>query len=112
MTIHRKDCPNIYALKDARHVPLRWKERKEKDTVRLRVTVEDKPGILAEILNIIAQKGINVHSVYTHSKKQRVVISIVLDAASQQPEHIDRVGELMLQMRSLKEVVDVRKLSG
>ena len=110
VTIHRKDCPNIHALQNARHVPMRWKQS-EVDTIKVRVTVDDKPGVLAELLNLIAQRGINVHSIFTRSKRERVVITILLNTHPNVKSERDLIGELVLQVRSLKEVLDVRLLT-
>jgi (p)ppGpp synthase/HD superfamily hydrolase len=104
VTIHRKDCPNIHALGQAKAVAASWKERDDQDAVKLRVTVNDRVGMLAEILNVISRSKTNVQSVYTRSKKGRVTITFKMKL----PDDVD-LNMLIAQIRSLKDVIDVRK---
>ncbi|HLC47022.1 MAG TPA: bifunctional (p)ppGpp synthetase/guanosine-3',5'-bis(diphosphate) 3'-pyrophosphohydrolase [Candidatus Nanoarchaeia archaeon] len=108
ITIHRKDCPNIQALKDIRSLIARWKERKEKEITRLKVVLNDRPGVLADILNMLAQRDVNIKAIHTRSKKEHV--SITLSLQFQEKKQAESIEKLVLALRGMKNVIDLKIL--
>lgn len=104
VAVHKKDCIHIESFDKNKAIAVKWKEKEEKGAVKLRLVVLDRVGLLAEVLNIMAKARINVSSIYTRSKKNRVVITLKLAV----PQDSD-VNHLMAMMKSVKDVLDVKK---
>ena len=105
ITVHKKDCPQLAGFDKMREINVKWKEEKEEGTIKVRATVLDRVGLLAEVLNIIAQARINIQSVYTRTKKNRIIITLKMTP----PKDAD-INALMARIRSVKDVVDVKKI--
>lgn len=65
VTIHRYDCPRARDLDPARRVEATWGQGKATDNTtefltHLRIITADRPGILAQITNIISVTGANI----------------------------------------------------
>jgi len=104
ITVHKVDCPNIHALGQNKKVEVQWKERKDEGTVKLKVTVKDKVGLLADMLNVISNAKINVRSINTRTKKDRITITFKLKV----PKTSD-YNYVVSKIRGMKEVIDIRK---
>ncbi len=104
VTVHAKDCPNVHTLDQSKTVPIAWKEREDTGSMKLRVTVKDRLGILAEILQVISKSETNVQSVYTRTKKDRITITFKM-----QLHPAADLNVLIASIRSIKDVVDVRR---
>lgn len=103
VTIHKKDCENVAALDGHRAVVIGWKPEPEADIVKMRVTVKDRVGLLADILNTIVEHRVHVVSVNTRTKKDRITITFKMRI----PNHLDPT-KLVNDIKILKEVIDVR----
>ncbi len=105
ITIHRKDCPNIAALKNERVVVVRWAGEEEKGIIKIRATVLDRVGLLADVLNVIADEKINLHSVNTRTRKGKVSITLTVK------ETIDLdLKRLISRIRSVDGVIDIKEV--
>ncbi|MBD3313658.1 RelA/SpoT family protein [Candidatus Woesearchaeota archaeon] len=103
ITVHRKDCRTLGSLPNKRMAAVRWKE-KPKGSSKTRIVVQDRVGILAEILNLIALKKVNIHSIYTRAKKERVVITLKMVM----PDDL-QFRDLAKDIRDIDGVIDVKK---
>ena len=103
IALHTKDCVHIESFDKNKSVAVKWKEKEEKGEVKLSVVVLDRVGLLAEILNILARSRININSVYTRSKKARVVITLKIEL----PSGLD-INQVIVNIRSVKDVLDVK----
>jgi len=103
ISVHKKNCPNIYSLQKHRPVEVHWKGEEDKSIARLKVTVTDRVGLLQEILEIITNARINLQSLNTRTKKGKVNIMFKL-----------RLGEdsdfdyVVTKIKKLTNVLDVR----
>ena len=78
ITVHRKDCPNFHAMieKDpSREILVKWDEnlietKMNKYNFTFTVVLNDRPSILMEIVNLIANHKINITSVNSHEVKK------------------------------------------
>lgn len=103
VTVHRRDCENAAALDAKKMIAMGWKPEPEADVVRMRVTVKDRVGLLADILNTMAEHRVNVISVNTRTKKDRITITFKMRIpALVAPE------KLMADIKILQDVIDVR----
>ena len=106
ITIHAKTCPNIAALNQSKNVPAAWKEEDAANVQKMKVVVHDRVGLLAEVLNLIARHGVNVLSVNTRSKKEKVVITFKMDVP---PTVV--FDQLIAIIRGVNSVIDVKKFT-
>ncbi|MFO8015847.1 MAG: bifunctional (p)ppGpp synthetase/guanosine-3',5'-bis(diphosphate) 3'-pyrophosphohydrolase [Candidatus Woesearchaeota archaeon] len=105
VAVHKKDCDKAGELDKNKSVQVRWKERKDIPSIKLRISLADREGVFSDVLDILARSRVKINSIYTRSKKRRVVVTIKIDS----PENVD-VNELLARVRSLKDVVDARKV--
>ncbi|MBN2880725.1 bifunctional (p)ppGpp synthetase/guanosine-3',5'-bis(diphosphate) 3'-pyrophosphohydrolase [Candidatus Woesearchaeota archaeon] len=74
ITVHKSDCSNIYTLVNSRESNIMWIALKDSDEVVAEIKVEDKLGLLAEILNKIAENFIKIIGVTTESEKNNQIL--------------------------------------
>ena len=78
ITVHRKDCPNFHAMieKDpSREILVKWDEnlletKMNKYNFTFTVVLNDRPNILMEIVNLIANHKINITSLNSYEVKK------------------------------------------
>jgi guanosine-3',5'-bis(diphosphate) 3'-pyrophosphohydrolase len=66
IVVHRLDCPNIpeYRKQPERIVPIGWDREVSGDyRARLRIVVDNKPGVLATVATAIAERNSNIENV-------------------------------------------------
>ncbi|MBS3137334.1 bifunctional (p)ppGpp synthetase/guanosine-3',5'-bis(diphosphate) 3'-pyrophosphohydrolase [Candidatus Woesearchaeota archaeon] len=76
ITVHKEGCINIHTMDKKREVALLWKIDNEENIIALRLLLEDKVGLLARILSIFAANKINIKSVNTKQRKEKVITTI------------------------------------
>lgn len=104
ITVHKKDCPNIYALQKNKPVEVRWKGSEDKAVMKLKVTVTDRVGLLHEILDIISKARMNLMSLNTRTKKGRINIMFKL-----RPGEDSDIDYVVSKIKKIPNVIDVRK---
>ncbi len=104
ITIHKKDCHNLAGIEKSKIVDAKWKVKHDKDSVKLKVVMKDRVGILSEILNILTNSNVNIHSIYTRTKKDHTAVTFKL----QVPKEVD-FNEVYAQLKSLKDIIDMKK---
>ena len=116
ITVHRKDCPNFHAMieKDpSREILVKWDEnlietKMNKYNFTFTVVLNDRPSILMEIVNLIANHKINITSVNSHEVKKdgdrviKVKISIEIKAKTE-------YDYLISNILKLKDVISVER---
>lgn len=79
VVIHKSDCPRVAAA--ATLVDVFWPDLAPV-TARLRITALDRPGLLAEVADIVSHSGLNVHDHSGHTGTDRVAhLMFELDVA-------------------------------
>ncbi len=72
---------------------------------KIRVSTEDKPGVLAEISTVISKHNINIKGVSSRSVSGRAVLDFVVDVKSK-----DELQKIINAIRSLKEVITAKRI--
>ncbi len=107
ITIHATSCPNCATLNQSKSFVATWRDEETRGNVqKIKVIVKDRVGLLAEILNLIAREKINVLSVNTRSKKERVVITFKVDV----PSSVS-FENVLTTIRIIDNVIDVKKFT-
>jgi GTP pyrophosphokinase len=79
ITIHKVDCINVHSLDQSKKAVLKWVMPDDLNVKRLRISVNEKPHILVELLNILANNKITVHSVNSRTRKQRILLTFKIE---------------------------------
>ncbi|MBI2147972.1 bifunctional (p)ppGpp synthetase/guanosine-3',5'-bis(diphosphate) 3'-pyrophosphohydrolase [Candidatus Woesearchaeota archaeon] len=103
ITVHKKDCPNLSTLEDNRAADVRWKEDRGSIEIKMKVVVKDRVGLLAELLTLLSQSRVNVKSINTRTKKDRINITFSL-----QPLGNVNYTTIVNQIRGIRDVIDVK----
>ncbi len=107
VSVHRQDCPNTFGDKvpTERRVAVEWDSRPT-DTfpVRLVISGQDRPSLLADIAKVLAAGGVNVRTAGMQSEDRiaRGVFVIEVPNAA-------RLGEIMTALRKLPGVTRVER---
>ena len=116
ITVHRKDCANFHAMveKDpSREIMVKWDEnlietKMNKYNFTFTVVLNDRPNILMEIVNLIANHKINITSVNSYEVKKdgdrvvKVKISIEIKGKTE-------YDYLISNILKLKDVISVER---
>jgi len=77
--------------------------KKEKEATKLILNLNDNVGILAKVMNIVSEQKINIKSINTTQKSQKIItVLLELDTAEEK-----EVMDLIKKIRSVKDVVDI-----
>ncbi len=101
--IHKADCKNLNSIPSSKKLKASWKKEEEKVNA-LEITLIDRTGILSEILNIIAQLKINLTSINSVIKKEKVSIILELDS-----KNSEKLENAILKIKRIKGVISITK---
>ncbi len=108
IVVHRLECPNVAEFRKSpeRWVPIGWdREVSGGFGVAIRVEVENRPGVLAQVAAAIANADSNIDRVeYLERDSNIAVIRFSIEVADGQ-----HLGELMRRVRRLSVVQDVQR---
>ncbi|HEX4852569.1 bifunctional (p)ppGpp synthetase/guanosine-3',5'-bis(diphosphate) 3'-pyrophosphohydrolase [Arenimonas sp.] len=93
VVVHRLDCPNVaeYRKFPERCVPMAWDRNVEGDyRVALKIEVENKPGVLAQVAAAVAESNSNIDAV--EYRERDVAVSVM---------------EFAIEVRNRKHLADV-----
>ena len=107
VSVHRQDCPNTFADKVPleRRVAVTWDARPS-DTfpVRLVISGQDRPSLLADIAKVLAAGGVNVRTAGMQSEDRTVRGVFVIEVPN-----ASRLSEIMTALRKLPGVSRVER---
>lgn len=110
VSIHRQDCLNVLQLKadePERMIEVSWTAADSNFyQVELNVSAYDRTGLLRDVMTVLANEGINTTSVNTQSNYEESMADIYLQV---EVESIDQLGKLMTKIKSLPNVITVRR---
>jgi GTP pyrophosphokinase len=113
VSIHTSDCPNLKPFMDGsmdRLLPLSWDPESSGDqgqyVARIRVILENKPGILGSLCNIIGQNQSNINNLKI-TERQNDFYSIMLDLDVRNQDHLQSI---LAALRSQSTIHDVMRV--
>ena len=111
VSVHSVSCPNVVNLlyDPERRIDVEWDKGKDAlpYTVRLKISVEDRKGILADVSSRIADINTNIRDVEaTVGADHRGSIRMTVEISD--VKHLDRV---MRSIQSIEGVLDVERAS-
>ena len=77
--IHQESCRNIkgYSREPDKYLPVQWevdKEQEQEFRTGISIEIVNHQGALAELANVIAATGANIHAISTEEKDGRVYV--------------------------------------
>ncbi len=110
VAIHRTDCIHVlryHSTSPERLIEVRWGQGNEKTyPVGIAVTAYDRSGLLRDISSVLANEGINVLSVETHSiaKSHMAQMNLILEVSD-----LEKLSRILEKITQLPNVVGARR---
>ncbi len=106
ITIHSENCPNVDSMLNLKRVDVNWKKiDKKRNLKKLIITVRDRVGLLADILNIISVSKMNIRSINSEPRRQNIQINMTLEITNE-----DNFKKLINYIKGVPGVVGVNVL--
>ena len=109
VSVHQKDCPNTSDIEydSERRIQIEWDtEANIKRLVQLSIATKDKPGLLAQVSNVIASMAVNISAVQTikvEGDGAIINLSVEIDGLKQ-------LNRIMKDIQGIKGVKDVGRV--
>ncbi|PIN77775.1 hypothetical protein COV16_06480, partial [Candidatus Woesearchaeota archaeon CG10_big_fil_rev_8_21_14_0_10_34_8] len=103
ITIHKVDCPNIYSLNPEKEASVSWMKEEIVNQATCVILVEDVVGVLADIMNRIAALKMNITSVHSKNKRERVLVKVKVQINDE-----DDIKALKDSLKKIKGIVDLK----
>ncbi|MBN1544436.1 bifunctional (p)ppGpp synthetase/guanosine-3',5'-bis(diphosphate) 3'-pyrophosphohydrolase [Candidatus Woesearchaeota archaeon] len=103
ITVHKTGCVNIHSVNESKRVSLSWAEPEDQNIRKLRVYVSERPGILADLLNLLATEKVNVKSVNTRVKKKKIMLTFKIESKDE-----SAVKDIAEKLGKIKDVSDIK----
>jgi GTP diphosphokinase / guanosine-3',5'-bis(diphosphate) 3'-diphosphatase len=102
LTVHKKGCPNIYAVGNHKEIPIVWKEKQASKTI-LRITASEGPSIITNTLAYFAKKGFEILNINTKAGKEGN-INITFEFTNVDD---DIMTEALQELKSKSDIVNI-----
>ncbi|NPV70625.1 MAG: bifunctional (p)ppGpp synthetase/guanosine-3',5'-bis(diphosphate) 3'-pyrophosphohydrolase [Firmicutes bacterium] len=105
VTVHRVDCPNIvhYSGEPERLVEVAWAQHEGAYPVEISVTALDRPGLLSDIANVVADTRTNILAAKAiTSRHTRAVVDLVLEIRDL--EHLQHIKNRIMRIKDVLKV--------
>ncbi|MBR6774941.1 MAG: bifunctional (p)ppGpp synthetase/guanosine-3',5'-bis(diphosphate) 3'-pyrophosphohydrolase [Bacteroidales bacterium] len=110
VTLHRRDCNNIIALKKNfpyRIIDVKWNnDNSEYLEATISIVANNELGLLGTVSNVIRDLRINILNANFETKENRSVAKLVL-----QVNNTNLLEQLLRKLRTVKGVLEVRRIS-
>ncbi len=110
VTVHRRDCPNVFRLGGERLIRVDWGSNAPAIMrVKIRVLAWDRAGLLRDITQILDDEKINLEdaSASTGGQENRALITATL-----QVRGADQLSRVLLRIQRIPNVIEVRRQKG
>jgi GTP pyrophosphokinase len=109
VTVHTADCPNILGSDPERLIQVSWNlQEKAVHAVRVRVTCNDKKGLLADISTALASSDINILGAHTvTTEDRRAICDFELEVRD-----LKHLQAAFRTLTKLKDVLKVERMRG
>lgn len=113
VTLHRSDCRNIVALRDRepeRFIRVHWQQSQARAyPVSLRIMAYDRPGLVRDISDVIARRGVNMSSV---SASVNDSDAGALVTAGVEITSLTQLASLIDRLEMIENVIEVHRADG
>ena len=107
VTVHRRSCPRAHELDPARRVEVSWASNaKAAHPVSLRVTTNNRPGILAQVSTVFTDHGLNISEATCRTNEDGRAVNLFQVSVGD----LDRLRTVMRGIAKIRGVKDVERL--
>jgi GTP pyrophosphokinase len=108
LTVHLEECPNVHAYDDQRKIEVMWELDKDYSySVKLRVSGDDKKGLLSDISSIISSSKANIIHAQATAYPDRSAMSI-FEIELQSAAQLQKIMKSILKVKGVKSVERLR----
>ncbi len=113
VTLHRSDCRNISALRERepeRFIRVNWQQHQTRAyPVALRITAYDRAGLVRDISDVIARRGVNMSSVSATVSDSHggALVTAVVEITS-----LTQLASLIDRLEMIENVIEVHRADG
>jgi GTP pyrophosphokinase len=108
LTVHLEDCPNVHAYDDQRKIEVSWElDKGYTYSVRLRVSAEDKKGLLSDITSILSSSKANIVNAQVTTHPDRSATSVFEIEILNAPQ-VQKITKSILKLKGIKSVERLR----
>lgn len=105
ITVHRKNCQTLKTIQADRIIDLEWNISNDtKYVAKINLILDSKPGILAKVVNLCAEKKINIIGISTINESdvyQEIELKIEV-------KDVDELNNFKASSRSIQGVIDIK----
>ncbi len=105
VAVHAVDCGNLSRLlaTDERRIDVDWQPPEGAvQPIRLRVDVDDRKGLLAQLTSVIAEAGSNIRHIESKMEPYRGVVEVVLEVSDS--GHLRRISSAIYSIDGVRQV--------
>ncbi|MFC1741147.1 RelA/SpoT family protein [Nanoarchaeota archaeon] len=102
ITIHKSDCINVHSVDESKQVKLEWVKPEDSNVRKLKVYVTERPGVLADLLNLMAVEKVSVKSVNTRVRKKKIMLTFKIEV--DEDEELERIVDKLNALRDVSNV--------
>lgn len=109
VTVHRIECPRVPAIDPERRVNAAWNQKLDFVRIaKLRITSENKPGMLASIAQSISDKKINIaKAMISTTHDEKAIISLQISV-----KNLKELSSAMKAIEKISGVIGVEREMG
>ena len=109
VSVHRRDCPNLQSYlqheKD-RIIEVEWADDRGIYTVELELKAMDRSRLTTDVMTIIADMRINIHSVFSRAtKNNEAIMNFKLEI-----KDLAQLNAVIQRIHKVKDVLEVRRV--
>lgn len=111
ISVHRKDCKNLSALKDKsseRIICVEWEDEKEfgEYISEIQIKAEDRVGILTDVIQLVNDNKIAITSINAKTmKSNEIIINLKISIST-----VEQLSKIQKKIRALISVIDVYRI--
>jgi len=83
ITVHRENCPELKNIPEDKQIAVSWDDDKPIKSATLNLHVGDRKGILAQILQVVRRRGINLGEFNAYTVGREAFMKLQLEVSSQ-----------------------------
>jgi len=111
VSIHRVDCASLDNVPEERMIDIKWADKGLNKTyiASIRIDVQDKLGILKDIMIELSECNTNIAyaNIKSNSTKKIGIIELGIEV-----DNINRLKSVIVKLQSIQEVISVKRIQG
>ncbi len=111
VSVHRSDCPNVYAMQDelSRMIDVEWENgNNESFPVAIELSAYDRNGVLMEVMACLSELKVQINSISAKTLPDKTVNIDALISVND----LSQLDYIMTKLRRIKNMYTVRRVKG